>query len=195
MPEHKQSASQSSSQNAGQVARGPSATNRAVGPSAESYFRVERGSSPLALVRRLNEGAQRRVEALLQRRGAGGTVERLLRGVLSAASQALFDPRVDVLEHEGQLVVRATLPGVDLEDVQVELRETQLIISGERRERSHGRFQRAVTLPKGASLESAEAVFRDGLLEISFDLPQERPSRKLHIRTTEPNGHGSHPLA
>jgi len=107
-------------------------------------------------------------------------------------------PQVEVLQTNGQLTVKADLPGLTKDDVKVELTDDMLIISGERREekeekkedfyrseRSYGRFYRQVALPEGAKSADAAATFRNGVLEITMPAPKTEPrARKLEIKET-----------
>lgn len=89
------------------------------------------------------------------------------------------------------LVVSADLPGLKKEDVNVEIREDQLIRQGERRsetateregyyrsERSYGKFFRAIPLPPGVDPAQADAQFRDGVLEIRMPMPQQQQAEE-----------------
>jgi HSP20 family protein len=88
-------------------------------------------------------------------------------------------PAMDVLTKNGDLVVRAELPGVKLEDVDITVQDRMLTISGVRkveeeterggyyvRERRHGSFSRSMTLPEGVNEENIRARFEDGVLEV-----------------------------
>ena len=94
-------------------------------------------------------------------------------------------PAVEVFEHDGKLLVRADLPGLNKEDVKVEVDQEGLIIEGERRheheqsgrgfyrsERMYGSFRRAIPLPEGANTDQAKANFQNGVLEVSIPVPQ-----------------------
>ena len=117
------------------------------------------------------------------------------------AFRAEFDqgewmPQIEVLQNNGQFMVRADLPGLAKDDVKVELTDDLLTISGERKEekeekregfyrseRSYGSFYRQVTLPEGAKTENAAATFHNGVLEITIPAPKVEPSiRKLEIK-------------
>lgn len=100
-------------------------------------------------------------------------------------------PRLEVLRRDGEFVVRAEIPGIDKEHVNVEIQDGRAIISGERQEehesedegvyrseRSYGRFSRVVALPEGANAEQAKATSADGVLEIV--IPMANPERKAH---------------
>jgi len=105
-------------------------------------------------------------------------------------------PRIEVLQNNGQLMVRADLPGLTKDDVNVEMTDDVLTISGERKEekeekregfyrseRSYGTFYREIPLPEGAKTEDAVATFRNGVLEVTMPAPKvETPTRKLEIK-------------
>ncbi|RKH85288.1 Hsp20/alpha crystallin family protein [Corallococcus sp. AB045] len=122
--------------------------------------------------------------------GIGGRGLAARSGVLD---EGLWSPQVDVLERNGSLIVRADLPGMRQEDINVELLDDLLIIEGERSfeleeeeeaegiwllERSTGLFRRAIPLPEGIDTESVQANFENGVLEISLKLPEELPQGK-----------------
>jgi len=88
-------------------------------------------------------------------------------------------PALDALQEDGDIVVRAELPGVEPEDVDVTLHNGVLTISGERkaeerregsgyyvRERRYGSFRRSMTLPQGVDEGSISARFDGGVLEV-----------------------------
>ena len=89
-------------------------------------------------------------------------------------------PAVDVLQRDGDLVIRAELPGIDPErDVEITLQENVLTIRGERRYEDHGNgngvhryesaygtFQRSVLLPKGVTEKDINATYENGILEL-----------------------------
>ncbi len=90
-------------------------------------------------------------------------------------------PAVDVFEEKGEVVVKTELPGVKREDIGIQLVGRTMIISGERKseerverkdylrlERSHGSFNRTLSLPEGVDTDQAKAAFKDGLLEVRF---------------------------
>jgi HSP20 family protein len=88
-------------------------------------------------------------------------------------------PVLDVLQEDGDIVVRAELPGVKPEDVDVTLHNGVLTIAGERkaeerregsgyfvRERRYGTFRRSMTLPQGVDDSAISARFDEGVLEV-----------------------------
>ena len=116
---------------------------------------------------------------------AGGGVQGQLRR---------WTPAMDLAETEDAFVLRADLPGVSLEDVSIELEDTVLTVSGERKadhentgegfyrvERTFGAFSRSLTLPKGVDAEAIAASFNDGVLEVRIPKPEERKPRRIAI--------------
>jgi HSP20 family protein len=103
-------------------------------------------------------------------------------------------PPMDLVETDGEFVLRADLPGLDENDVQIEIKDNVLTISGERRteheerkegfhrvERSSGRFFRSLDLPDGVAADSITAEFDRGVLEVRVPKPEERQPTKVHI--------------
>ncbi len=106
---------------------------------------------------------------------------------------SMWSPQIEVTEREGRLVICADLPGLRKEDVRVEVSEDALTLRGERREehqrtgyseRFYGNFYRRIPLPEGTDAGSAEAHFKDGVLEVSLPLPKRETGsrRQLEIR-------------
>ena len=100
------------------------------------------------------------------------------------STPALWMPQIETFQRGDQFVVRADLPGMRKEDVDIELTDDALIIQGERREehqedregyyrseRTYGSFYRLVPLPEGAIPESAKASFNNGVLEVTIQAP------------------------
>jgi HSP20 family protein len=103
-------------------------------------------------------------------------------------------PPMDLVETEDHFVLRADLPGVDENDVKVELEDSVLTISGERRheqevkqggyyriERASGNFARQLTLPDGVDADAVEASFDKGVLEVRIPKPAEHQPRRVAI--------------
>jgi HSP20 family protein len=110
---------------------------------------------------------------------------------------------VEVYEQNNEFFVKAELPGLKKQDVNVEVAAGALTISGERREeveksesgfyrseRSYGGFLRTIALPAGATIEKAVATMKDGVLEIKMPLANtiETPRRKIDIAEAAPDG-------
>jgi len=143
-------------------------------------------AAPFGLVRRFSE----EMNNLFQDFGLGRN------WLTTDLPGGLWSPQVEVFESDGKLVVRADLPGMKREDINVELSDDGLTIEGERTneheekregyyrsERSYGKFYRRVPLPDGAKIQNAEASFRNGVLEITMPAPKQETtkSRRLQI--------------
>ena len=94
-------------------------------------------------------------------------------------------PQVDMVEQEGKLLIRADLPGVDINNVRATITDDSVIVEGEREEerehkdrrmyryeRTYGHFRREIPLPDGADTENVNATFKNGVLEITLDMRQ-----------------------
>jgi HSP20 family protein len=108
-------------------------------------------------------------------------------------------PAMDLVESGDHFVLRADLPGLAEEDVKIELEDTTLTISGERKaehetkdegyyrlERAVGAFSRSLQLPKGIDPEAVEAHFDRGVLEVRIPKPEQRKPRRIEIGGGEP---------
>ena len=113
-------------------------------------------------------------------------------------------PTLDVLHEDGDLLIRAELPGVKREDVEITLHERALTISGERRaeeehregsgyyirERRHGSFRRTLVLPHDVEEGEISARFENGVLEVRVPGgAAERGPKRIEIQA--PSGEGA----
>ncbi len=112
--------------------------------------------------------------------------------LLRFEKEMAFQPRIDVVENEKELQVKAELPGLEQKDVEVELTVDRLLIRGKkenekeekgeswyRRERSFGSFERIIPLPWMLQDDKikAEATFKNGVLLVSVPKPKEVQAR------------------
>lgn len=147
-------------------------------------------NTPISMMRRMLEDMDRMVYGF-----TGGALPELWSG--GDLERSLWSPQIETFRRDNQLVVRADLPGMNKENVNVEIEDDTLLISGERQdeheeerddfyrsERSYGRFFRAIPLPDGVDPNSAKAEFKDGVLEIAVPVPKEpeRSSRRIDIK-------------
>ena len=108
-------------------------------------------------------------------------------------------PRIDMHEENGELCLRADLPGMQPQELDVRVDGDMLTISGERKseqnrnerdyhvmERSRGRFQRSIQLPFAPNPDEVQATVREGVLELRIPkrAPEER-SRRIEVRGGE----------
>lgn len=105
-------------------------------------------------------------------------------------------PAMDLVETDDHLVLRADLPGLSRDDVEIEIEDRVLTVSGERRkedeerteghyrvERAFGSFSRSLTLPDGVDADRVAAGFDDGVLEVRIPKPEERKPHRVAIGT------------
>jgi len=98
----------------------------------------------------------------------------------------MWSPTCDVTETDKEVIVHADLPGVPKENINIEVKDNVLTISGERKqenrtenekwhriERTYGRFSRSMAVPEGINQENIRAKFENGVLQVSFPKPQE----------------------
>jgi HSP20 family protein len=108
-----------------------------------------------------------------------------------------WNPRCDVTESDGEVIVHAELPGVAPEDMEVEVRDSTLYIRGEKKversedkeqgrtfsERFFGSFERSIAIPN-VDTEKISAEMKEGVLEVRLPRvqPVAPPSRKVEIK-------------
>ena len=123
--------------------------------------------------------------------GKGGTLRRWL-------------PAMDLIETEDHFVLRADLPGLGEEDVNIEVEDRVLTVSGERKsehettkegyhrvERAFGTFSRSLTLPEGTDAEAVTASFDKGVLEVRIPKPEESKPTRVQIGKGAVEGTGN----
>ena len=127
------------------------------------------------------EGLQEQLSQMLQGRAPDG-------------DGAPFVPLVDIEETEDAWIVEADVPGVKPEDVNVEVRGSELAISGEikereregilrRRTRKKGEFDYHITLPGDADAENIEATLQDGVLTVRIPKPEQARPRRIDVKS------------
>jgi len=190
--QNKPGSQQLQTQSAGRGDRPSQQTGMARG----GQFGSPSSSSPFTFMRRFSEEMDR----LFDDFGFGGSWLGSSYGrdisPIGEFRQSLWSPQIETFEREGQLVIRADLPGLTKDDVNVEITDYAINISGERRnedeerregyyrsERSYGGFFRSIPLPEGVNAEDANATFNNGVLEITMEAPQfQSRGRRLEIK-------------
>lgn len=115
---------------------------------------------------------------------------------MGAGGEGNWTPSVDVLRKNGNVVLRADLPGIKPDEVKVTVEDDVLTVSGEhseesaeeegsymRRERRYGSFSRSMTLPAGVKAEDIESTTKDGVLEVTIPLPRAEEKKPVEIET------------
>lgn len=130
-------------------------------------------------------------------------MDRLFGGFLAGTPAAttpnggLWAPAVDIHETKDSFVVKAELPGMKLEDIQITIVENTLTLKGERRqenevrsggytrvERAYGTFQRALALPSVVDSEKVKAKYKDGVLEIELPKKEEAKPKEIKVQVS-----------
>lgn len=149
------------------------------------------GAGPFALLQQLDDNMNQLFEEFGSARlfGSGGPGE-----------AGLWSPQVEMCERDGKLHVYADLPGMAKDDIKVDIDAGRLTIEGERRstnddkaaqqgryhsERSYGSFYRSIPLPEGIDADTAQASFRDGVLDVCFDAPSARTQQKRTLQVED----------
>jgi len=109
-----------------------------------------------------------------------------------------WSPRIDVHERDGKFIVHADLPGMNKDEVKVEVFDDMLTIEGERKQEKkeeregysysecrYGSFYRSVPLPEGADASKATADFRKGVLEVTLPMTCTREPKARQIEVKE----------
>jgi len=103
-------------------------------------------------------------------------------------------PAIDVVDDKDNLMIKADLPGLKKEDLDISLQDDILTIKGEKKnenekkeknyyrvERSYGIFQRSLRLPSQVDSKKVNAKFKDGVLELTLPKKEEAKSKQIDI--------------
>lgn len=145
-------------------------------PLAMTPFDLFR-ASPFSLFRRMSEEMDRMFQDSMWESASG--------------SRGGWSPAIEVSQREGKYSIQAELPGLEPNDVKVEIENDSVVIQGERRseseektgevqrsERQYGYFYRSIPLPEGANPEQAQARFRNGVLEVTVPVSEQQSNRR-----------------
>lgn len=118
-----------------------------------------------------------------------------LPGLLPRREEGWWQPSVDVIDRDGEVVVKANLPGVDPNDVEVTVSENMVNIKGQstqekeeqrgnyyRRERYYGAFQRSIPLDTRVVADQARATFKNGVLEITVPKVEGAGGKQVKVK-------------
>jgi HSP20 family protein len=103
-------------------------------------------------------------------------------------------PAIDIEENNGNLMVRAEIPGMSKEEIKVAVKDNLLTISGERKreneskdktyyrvERCYGQFQRMIRLPAEVDADKVKATYKDGVLHITLPKPESMKPKQIDV--------------
>lgn len=113
-----------------------------------------------------------------------------------AGTEAVWAPSLDIYEEEDSLVLKADLPGLKENEVDISIQGDTLLLRGERKQQSEvkekgfyrcervcGSFQRAVTLPYPVDDAKATATYKDGVLEVRLPKAEAAKQKRIKIDT------------
>jgi HSP20 family protein len=142
------------------------------------------GASPFQLMRRMREDMDRLFGSFLAPPEEAGGIQ----------SMNVWAPRVDLSETDSEFILKAEVPGVVPEDLEVICTDDMLVLRGETRrederqegrthwkERRFGRFERQIPLPPGTDPDQVQANFRNGVLELRISKTEEARQRVRRI--------------
>lgn len=177
------------------TSQAPARTENARQQSGTLQRRQIHRASPFSLMRRMTEEMDRAFERFFDDFGWGSFAGR---EGLSSTRAGVWTPRIEAFQKGDQFIVRAELPGLKKDDIEVNVTDDAITIQGERRheeerneegfyhsERSYGSFYRMIPLPEGVISESAKASFKDGVLEVQLQAPPHEVSRGRKVEIQE----------
>lgn len=110
--------------------------------------------------------------------------------------EGVWSPRVDVIDGNKEITVKAEIPGVDVKDIDVSIDRNRLIIKGEKKlekeekdekyhriERSYGSFARSIELPSEVDTESVDASYKKGVLTIVLKKTKAAETKKITVKS------------
>jgi HSP20 family protein len=129
--------------------------------------------------------------------------DRFFEGRAANSTARRWIPAMDLVETDDHLVLRGDLPGMTEDDVDIEIKDNILTVSGERKseredksegyhrvERAFGTFSRSLTLPAGVDADKVEAHFDNGVLEVRIPKPAEAKPTRVQIGKGTVEGSG-----
>jgi HSP20 family protein len=151
-------------------------------------WRISRDTAPFRPIRELEE-MRRRFDEDILRPAMHAVWDRIPEEAKS------WSPGVDIFEKGDSLLIKAELPGMKLEDIDVAVTEETLTIKGDRKpehnirdedyfrnELAYGNFYRSIDLPFTVDTRSVEAVYEDGILRISLQRAAGSKPHKIPVQ-------------
>ncbi|MGH7884797.1 MAG: Hsp20/alpha crystallin family protein [Thermodesulfobacteriota bacterium] len=106
-----------------------------------------------------------------------------------------WSPKVDIVEKDNSYIVRAEVPGVSREDIDIDLKDNNLVIKGEKKfekkdekdnyvrvESSYGSFQRSFYIDEKVDKNNISAKYKDGILEVTLPKKEEAAPKKIEVK-------------
>lgn len=115
-------------------------------------------------------------------------------GRMPAIREDFWAPCVDIVENNGNIEVKAEIPGMKKEDIKVTVRDNVLSIAGERKQEKetkektfhriesyYGKFSRRIQLPSEVEADKIKATYKDGVLNITLPKPESAKPKKIDV--------------
>lgn len=115
--------------------------------------------------------------------------------MMAPSKEALLSPTVDIYDEGNDIVVKAEVPGIGKDDLEISINQNLLTISGEKKEESkvkekdyhriecsYGSFSRSFRLPDDVNVDKVKADFKDGVLEIRVPRTGKTKAKKIAIK-------------
>jgi HSP20 family protein len=163
-------------------------------PQRVGAFRGFSNADPFSLMQRMSDEMDRVFGSFLPSRF--GT---------NRSMPQMWAPRIEAFQKEDKFIVRAELPGLKKDDVEVSITDDTIVLQGQRKheheqeregfyhsERSYGSFYRAIPLPEGVIADTADASFKDGVLEVTLQAPPNEVSRGRRIEVKDADERREH---
>ena len=123
--------------------------------------------------------------------------DRLFDSVWGGRQEAWL-PAVDVFDTKDAVVLKAELPGMKVDDIQIEFDDNVLTLKGERTfeekvdeeryyrvERRYGSFQRSLALPQGVKADDIRATYEDGILEVTVPKAEAVKPKRIEVKPAQ----------
>jgi HSP20 family protein len=146
---------------------------------------------PFMDVARWERDMERMMDSFFDRRMRPWWPERWLR----ADEMEISAPAVDLFEEKDDIVVKAELPGIEKDNIEVNVADHHLTIKGEKKkeeevkeenyyrcERSYGSFLRTIELPKDVKADKVKAAFKNGVLEVRLPKTEEAKAKEIKVK-------------
>jgi HSP20 family protein len=158
------------------------------------------GTTPFTMMRRFMDDMDRMLEDFGQLKATPFFNTEMAFPRWTEFEKTMWSPQVEIRKRDGDMIVRADLPGLKREDINVEIADGALTLSGERKEeteekkegfyhseRTYGGFFRSIPLPENVTPENATAKFENGVLEVKIAIPAtESGTHKIEIQAGAP---------
>ncbi len=124
-------------------------------------------------------------------------IDRMFEEFIPARREITFRPSIDLIETDNEVVLKAELPGLKKDNIEITVTEDEVHLIGEKKEEMeakkenylrkeicYGKFERVISLPAEVDPEKVEAEFKDGILEIKMPKKEEakRKVKKIELK-------------